>query len=207
MQLSKVRLLNMQAFFLLFIVLQTVKGAKLYNAAIAAVSEDHPGGREGEEKLKVHTHSYCCIDYAQVYDIVRYRIHRAKKKIKDQLEDRNTIQEYICPNSGCGRRYSALDALRLVNPFDENFHCENCNAELVAESDKLAAVELGDGDGEDNARRRRHEKLKELLEKMDVSTSYSSPVYMHYVLVHHQQMSRNICWLSCSLQTQSMMWP
>lgn len=104
-------------------------------------------------------------------------------------------------------RYSALDALRLVNPFDENFHCENCNAELVAESDKLAAVELGDGDGEDNARRRRHEKLKELLEKMDVSTSYSSPVYMHYVLVHHQQMSRNICWLSCSLQTQSMMWP
>jgi hypothetical protein len=42
---------------------------------------------------------------------------------------------------------------------------------------------------------------------MDVSTSYSSPVYMHYVLVHHQQMSRNTCWLSCSLQTQSMMWP
>ncbi len=47
----------------------------------------------------------------------------------------------------------------------------------MAESDKLAAVELGDGDGEDNARRRRHEKLKELLEKMDVSTSNSSPVY------------------------------
>ncbi len=68
----------------------------------------------------------------------------------------------------------------------------------MAESDKLAAVELGDGDGEDNARRRRHEKLKELLEKMDVSISYSSPVYMHYVLVHH---------LSCSLQIQSMMWP
>jgi hypothetical protein len=33
---------------------------------------------------------------------------------------------------------------------------------------------------------------------MDVSISYSSPVYMHYVLVHH---------LSCSLQIQSMMWP
>lgn len=39
----------------------------------------------------------------------------------------------------------------------------------MAESDKLAAAELGDGDGEDNARRRRREKLKELLEKMDVS--------------------------------------
>lgn len=69
MQLSKVRLLTVQAFFL-FIVLQTVKGAKLYNAAIAAVSEDHPGGREGEEKLKVHTHSYCCIDYAQVMTVI-----------------------------------------------------------------------------------------------------------------------------------------
>jgi hypothetical protein len=70
MQLSKVRLLTVLAFFLLFIVLQTVKGAKLYNAAIAAVSEDHPGGREGEEKLKVHTHSYCCIDYAQVMTVI-----------------------------------------------------------------------------------------------------------------------------------------
>lgn len=29
-------------------------------------------------------------------------MHRMKKKIKDELEDRNTIQEYICPN--CKRR-------------------------------------------------------------------------------------------------------
>ena len=63
-------------------------------------------------------------------------------------------------------RYSALDAVRLINPFDENFHCENCNAELVAESDKLAAEELGDG--EDNARRRRREKLKDLYERLEV---------------------------------------
>lgn len=40
----------------------------------------------------------------QVYDVVRYRIHRSKKKIKDELEDRNTIQEYICPSATCGRR-------------------------------------------------------------------------------------------------------
>lgn len=44
------------------------------------------------------------ISSIQVYDIVRYRIHRAKKKVKDELEDRNTVQEYICPNGGCGRR-------------------------------------------------------------------------------------------------------
>lgn len=50
---------------------------------------------------------------------------------------------------------------------DEYFHCENCNGELVAESDKLAAEEMGDGD--DNARRRRREKLKDMLQKMEVA--------------------------------------
>lgn len=63
-------------------------------------------------------------------------------------------------------RYNALDALRLITPFDEYFHCESCNGVLVAESDKLAAEEMGDGD--DNASRRRHDKLKDMLSKMEV---------------------------------------
>ena len=64
-------------------------------------------------------------------------------------------------------RYTALDALRLISLEDEYFHCENCNGELVAESDKLAAAQ-GGGDGDDNARKRRHEKLKDMLQKMEV---------------------------------------
>ena len=63
-------------------------------------------------------------------------------------------------------RYTALDALRLVSPEDEYFHCENCNGELVAEGDKLAAEEMGDGD--DNARRRRREKLRDMLQMFEV---------------------------------------
>lgn len=66
-------------------------------------------------------------------------------------------------------RYTALDALRLISLEDEYFHCENCNGELVAESDKLAAAQGGDGD--DNARKRRHEKLKDMLQKMEVFIS------------------------------------
>jgi hypothetical protein len=50
----------------LFFYFQTVKGAKVFNAAVAAVSHGTTGEKEGEEKLKVHTHSYCCLDYAQV---------------------------------------------------------------------------------------------------------------------------------------------
>lgn len=118
-----------------------------------------------------------------------------RKKLKDELESKNTVQEYICPNckkryliqtivsihllpwileySRLGTflcfmisRYNALDALRLITPYDEYFHCESCNGILVAESDKLAAQEMGDGD--DNASRRRLDKLKDMLSKMEV---------------------------------------
>ncbi|KAL1090473.1 hypothetical protein V6Z11_D07G091100 [Gossypium hirsutum] len=143
---------------------ETAKGAKLYNAAVAATVDGQPSGKEGEEKVKLHTHSYCCLDYAQIYDVVRYRLHRMKKKLKDELEDKNTVQEYVCP--GCSKRYNALDALRLISLEDESFHCERCNGELVAESDKLAAEEVGEGD--DNARRRRRENLKDMLQKMEL---------------------------------------
>ncbi|CAI0430547.1 unnamed protein product [Linum tenue] len=140
---------------------ETAKGAKLYTAAVAATTEVQHG--KGEDKVKLHTHSYCCLDYAQIYDVVRYRLHRLRKKLKEESEGKNTIQEYVCPN--CGRRYNALDALRLVSMEDESFHCENCNGELVAESDKLTISEGGDGD--DNERRRRREQIKDMLQKID----------------------------------------
>ncbi|XP_027332502.1 general transcription factor IIE subunit 1-like isoform X1 [Abrus precatorius] len=143
---------------------ETAKGAKLYSAATAATADVQLNAKEGEEKVKLHTHSYCCLDYAQIYDMVRYRIHRMKKKLKDELDNKNTIEEYICLK--CGKRYNALDALRLVSFEDDDFHCENCNGRLEVESDKFAAQEGGDGD--DNARRRRHEKLKDMLQKMEV---------------------------------------
>lgn len=38
----------------------------------------------------------------------------------------------------------------------------------MAECDKLAAQEMGDGDGDDNASRRRHDKLKDMLAKLEV---------------------------------------
>ncbi|OAY83516.1 General transcription factor IIE subunit 1 [Ananas comosus] len=147
---------------------ESAKGAKIYSAA-AAAAIDGQVVKEGDEKIKMHTHSYCCLDYAQIFDVVRYRMHRMKKKLKDELDSRNTIQQYICPN--CGRRYSAFDALQLISYTDEYFHCENCNGELVAESDKLAAEEMGDGD--DNARKRRREKLKDMLQKLELSMGYN----------------------------------
>ncbi|ESW10335.1 hypothetical protein PHAVU_009G200700 [Phaseolus vulgaris] len=143
---------------------ETAKGAKLYSAATAATVDVQLTGKEGEEKVKLHTHSYCCLDYAQIYDVVRYRIHRMKKLLKDELDNKNTIEEYICTK--CGKRYNALDALRLVSFEDDDFHCESCNGKLEVESDKFVVQEGPDGD--DNARRRRHEKLKDMLQKMEI---------------------------------------
>ncbi len=145
---------------MLFFMQQIVKGVKLDNAAIAAVSAEQQSESGGD--------SYCCLDYAQVivvgylepyltssfcaflfivslthapdvnffhannvhgqigdkvcilrsgrpsyvsllfasvYNIVWYRIHFVKRKIKDQLEHDNTTQEYICPNTSFEHRY------------------------------------------------------------------------------------------------------
>ncbi|KAF6168942.1 hypothetical protein GIB67_038439 [Kingdonia uniflora] len=142
---------------------ETAKGAKIFSAAIAATGAGQTG--KEEEKLKLHTHSYCCLDYAQIYDVVRYRLYRMKKKIKDELGDKHTIQEYVCPK--CQRRYTAFDAVRLVSPMDDCFRCENCNEELIADSEKFAAEETGDKD-DAATRRRRRQKLEDMLEKMEV---------------------------------------
>ncbi|WVZ58753.1 hypothetical protein U9M48_008987 [Paspalum notatum var. saurae] len=143
---------------------ENAKGTKQHNAAAAAANDGQPvTNKEGEVKVKMHTHSYCCLDYAQICDVIRYRIHRMKKKLKDELDSRNTIQHYICPS--CNKRYSAFDALQLVSFTDEYFHCEICNGELVAESDKLASEETGDGD--DNGRKRRREKLKDKQQRIE----------------------------------------
>ncbi|KAI5001670.1 hypothetical protein ZWY2020_026320 [Hordeum vulgare] len=100
----------------------SAKGAKIYSAAAAAAGDGQPT-KEGEEKVKLHTHSYCCLDYAQMH-LLKHRSvmlcgadTRMKKTLKDELDSRNTVQHYICPN--CKKRYSAFDALQLISYTDE----------------------------------------------------------------------------------------
>ncbi|ESQ55308.1 hypothetical protein EUTSA_v10025149mg [Eutrema salsugineum] len=116
------------------------KNAKIYSGAVAATTD----GR-AEDKVKLQTYSYCCLDYQQIYDIVRCKLCRIKKKLKDEQEDKNTVQEYGCPK--CQRKYNALDALRLLSMEDDSFHCEKCNGELVVECKKLTSKDVVNGDG------------------------------------------------------------
>ncbi|GAA0148045.1 general transcription factor [Lithospermum erythrorhizon] len=157
---------------------ETAKSAKIYNSAFNdnnnyyvhsangngnGSSINNGGNGMGDDKVKMHTHSYCCLDYAQIHDVVRYRLHRMRKYLRDQLDDKNKIQEYLC--SDCGKKYNALDVSRLISMEDMNFHCERCNAELVAEMDNAGE---GAGEGDDNARKRSREKYNDMLNRMEV---------------------------------------
>jgi hypothetical protein len=117
---------------MLFFMLQIVKGVKLYNAVIAAVS--------GEQQSESGGDSYCSLDYAQVMavgylepyltssfcaflfivslthapDVNFFHANNVDGQIgdkicilrsKDQLEHDNTTQEYTCPNTSFDHRY------------------------------------------------------------------------------------------------------
>lgn len=96
-------------------------------------------------------------------------------------------------------RYTALDALRLISFEDEYFHCENCNGELVAESDKLAAVQGVDGD--DNVRKRRHEKLKDMLQKMEVWILFFNVLYILHLV---QWPKQSALWILFNFKSHSL---
>jgi len=40
----------------------------------------------------------------QIYDVVRDRLLRAKKLLKDKLDRRKEVLELLCPNTSCGAK-------------------------------------------------------------------------------------------------------
>ncbi|GAA0149326.1 general transcription factor [Lithospermum erythrorhizon] len=99
------------------------------------------GEGEGGHKVMMHTYTYYCLDYPQIYDVLRYRLRRMTMSLKDKLNDKIKIQAYLCLD--CGKRYNALDV-------DVNFCCDGCKTELV---------EATDGN---------RDKYKDMLGRMDV---------------------------------------
>lgn len=64
--LNTIALFKGVLFIFCSLLFQTAKGAKIFSAAVAATADGHHHGKEGDEKIKMHTHSYCSLDYAQV---------------------------------------------------------------------------------------------------------------------------------------------
>ncbi|CAM0146077.1 unnamed protein product [Urochloa decumbens] len=91
-----------------------------------AISEKEDGS------FNVLAGSYCCLDYSQVVDVTRYRLHCMKKYLKENLDYTAVMEEYIC--CICKRSYSALDVVHLISKSGMTFRCENCEGELIAQN-------------------------------------------------------------------------
>lgn len=55
--------------------------------------------------------------------------------------------------------------------MDDYFHCEHCKEQLLPESEKLTLDEVVCGG--DNAIKHKHDKLKDMQQRMEVITFYS----------------------------------
>ena len=66
-------------------------------------------------------------------------MHALSKSIERKLRSEYDSKGYVCPN--CGRHYSSLEAMILLDPFEQVFKCEDCSHELV---DDDQSVEVQD---------------------------------------------------------------
>ena len=103
---------------------------------------------------KGFTHSYSCIDYARCVDVARFRFRKMQDRIRDELDDKGSIQEYAC--DGCGREYTSFDAAALmVDPDDFAFRCASC-----------ASGKLVDKRGDDTARKAQKAGLRVFRDRL-----------------------------------------
>lgn len=72
-------------------------------------------------------------------DVVKYRLHQMQIIVAQ--EDESLLnQKYFCPR--CHSRYSALDAVKLLNPQKGVLECERCFFELRQEDNTSRVTEL-----------------------------------------------------------------
>mmetsp|Transcript_15230 Transcript_15230/g.38731 ORF Transcript_15230/g.38731 Transcript_15230/m.38731 type:complete len:301 (-) Transcript_15230:216-1118(-) len=101
------------------------------------------------------THSYCCLDYKRMFDVCRLKLYKMKKFLKDELDDKTKIEDYLCSTEDCGRNYTSLEVLDLeVDPRSFEFLCEDCGG----------ALDNGSAFAQSTDEKKKHrEKIKEQL--------------------------------------------
>ena len=56
---------------------------------------------EENDQEKGNLISYCSVDYQRVYDMTRLRIHKMRRKLKEDLEDRCSLSCFSLTSSSC----------------------------------------------------------------------------------------------------------
>lgn len=106
------------------------------------------------------TVSYVCLNYSRVVDALNLRIGTARAELKFKIEKGPVTVLYRCTNDPetCGRRYSSLDAMRLIDFKTGAFVCQLCQWEVV---------QLGGGEDGAPAEPKTKAGLQAILDKFE----------------------------------------
>ena len=79
------------------------------------------------------TVSYVCLNYSRIVDALRLRVGTARADLKFKIEKGPVTVLYRCTNDPeeCGKRYSSLDAMRLMDMKTGQFLCQVCQREVI----------------------------------------------------------------------------
>ena len=108
--------------------------------------------------------TYVCLDYSRVVDAVQLRLAAAHADLKYRVEKGPVSVLYKCTSDAevCGKRYSSLDAMRLLDPTTGLFTCQVCRGEVV---------QLGGGEDGAPPEPRTKEGMKAILAKFETQTA------------------------------------
>ncbi|CAL4989700.1 unnamed protein product [Urochloa decumbens] len=137
--------------------------------------------------------SYCCLEYSQVVDVTRYRLHCMKKYLKENLDYTAVMEEYIC--CICKRSYSALDVVRLISKSGMTFRCENCEGELIAQNGNASSRRESRANFA-NMLKRFKEQVKPIELQLSVLKNLSAPDFMTVEQWAHTNMVQFVADLS-----------
>ncbi|KAL1917931.1 uncharacterized protein VTP21DRAFT_3765 [Calcarisporiella thermophila] len=74
---------------------------------------------------------YYFIDYKQFVDVVKWRMFKMQRTVREEMQEAADTKGYICPNDDCKREYTLLEATYNIDPQTGLFLCEVCSSELV----------------------------------------------------------------------------
>ena len=106
------------------------------------------------------TVTYVCLNYSRIVDALTLRIGTARADLKHRVERGPISVLFRCTSDPevCGKRYSSLDAARLLDPATMQFVCQVCKGEVV---------QLGGGEDGAPPEPRTREGMKAIWDKFE----------------------------------------
>ena len=116
--------------------------------------------QERLRNIEKKTVTYVCLNYSRVVDALTLRIYTARRDLKHKAEKGPVSVLFKCTADPelCDKRYSSLDAARLMDPATGAFVCQVCRSPVV---------QLGGGEDGAAAEPRTREGLRKQLETFE----------------------------------------